>query len=228
MGNRKAFLDTLIAGLTQVLGKDKELLDHNVGLVVNLITSKNDKELEEFVNDLSSGKIILPIIIPNGRKKIKYQDLVKVIEKRGIKRHKRIITTSDGKRTKSAIPRLVLSLPIKKLAQMVDKKRSIASDLRSVNHLTGQVTSSSKSMSITSPELSLKLANGEVLSTKELTKYRGGDANARLVLEKLAERGLEITQETLEQYSSGPDINNTVKQLLLGMHIDTEIGELKR
>lgn len=228
MGNRKAFLDAVVNGLTQMLGKDKELLDHNVNLITKLINGKSDKELEEFVNDLSNGKIILPVIIPNGRKKIRYQDLVKVIEKRGIERHKRIIVNDNGVRTMSAIPRLVLSLPIKKLAQMVDKKRSIASDLKSVNHLTGQVTSASKSMSVTSPELALKLANGEILSTKELTKYRGGDANARIVLEKLAERGLDITQETLEQYSSGPDINNTVKQLLLGMHIDTEIGELKR
>ena len=44
----------------------------------------------------------------------------------------------------------------------------------------------------------------------------------------MAELDMPIDQNVLEQYSSGPEVNNTVKQLLLGMHIDANIGELKR
>ena len=44
----------------------------------------------------------------------------------------------------------------------------------------------------------------------------------------MAELDMPIDQNILEQYSSGPEVNNTVKQLLLGMHIDAEIGVIKK
>lgn len=224
---RKEFKDELISGISEVLKTDKKVLDHNIGLISNLIDSMSDRELEAFISDLETSKQIIPVIVPNGST-IEYEDLLNTAKKRKVKLHKKIITTNGNKRTKGRIPRLVMDVPVKKLSQLVDKKRSIADDQHSVNHLTGQVTGASKSMSITNPELSLWRGNGMEDAIRECTKYRGGDINAKLVIEKLAELGIEITQATLEQYSSGPEVNNTVKQLLLGMHIDAGIGDIKK
>lgn len=224
---RKEFKEVLLAGVADILKTDKKVSDHNIGLISNLIDGMSDKELDALVDDIANGKSVLPLVVPNGST-IDYEDLLDTAKKRKVQLHKKIITTDGTKRTKGRIPRLVMEVPVKKLAQLVDKKRSIADDQHSVNHLTGQVTGASKSMSITNPELSLWSGNGMSDSIREATKYRGGDINAKLVIEKLAESGMEITQETLERYSSGPEVNNTVKQMLLGMHIDAHIGDIKK
>ncbi len=224
---RKEFKAVLISGISDILKTDKKVLDHNIGLISNLIDSLSDKELDVLVEDIANGKSVLPLIVPNGST-IDYEDLLATTKKRKVNLHRKIITTDGDKRTKGRIPRLVMEVPVKKLAQLVDKKRSISDDQHSVNHLTGQVTGVSKSMSITNPELSLMAGNGMYAAIRENTKYRGGDINAKLVIEKLAEAGMEITQETLEKYSSGPEVNNTVKQMLLGMHIDAHIGDIKK
>ena len=224
---RKEFKEILLAGVADILKTDKKVSDHNIGLISNLIDDMSDKELESMIEDLENKKSVIPLIVPNGST-IDYEDLLATTKKRKVNLHKKIITIDGNKRTKGRIPRLVMEVPVKKLAQLVDKKRSIADDQHSVNHLTGQVTGASKSMSITNPELSLWSGNGMSDSIREATKYRGGDVNSKLVLEKLAEAGIEITQTTLEQYSSGPEVNNTVKQMLLGMHIDAHIGDIKK
>lgn len=224
---RKEFKEVLLAGVADILKTDKKVSDHNIGLISNLIDGMSDKELDALVEDIANGKSVLPLVVPNGST-IDYEDLLDTAKKRKVQLHKKIITIDGNKRTKGRIPRLVMEVPVKKLAQLVDKKRSIADDQHSVNHLTGQVTGASKSMSITNPELSLWSGNGMDASIREATKYRGGDINAKLVIEKLAESGMEITQETLERYSSGPEVNNTVKQMLLGMHIDAGIGDIKK
>lgn len=224
---RKEFKEVLLAGVADILKTDKKVSDHNIGLISNLIDDMSDKELDALVEDIANGKSVLPLVVPNGST-IDYEDLLDTAKKRKVQLHKKIITIDGNKRTKGRIPRLVMEVPVKKLAQLVDKKRSIADDQHSVNHLTGQVTGASKSMSITNPELSLWSGNGMSDSIREATKYRGGDINSKLVIEKLAESGMEITQETLERYSSGPEVNNTVKQMLLGMHIDAGIGDIKK
>ena len=224
---RKEFKEVLLAGVADILKTDKKVSDHNIGLISNLIDNMSDKELDALVDDIANGKSIIPLVVPNGST-IDYEDLLDTTKKRKVQLHKKIITTDGTKRTKGRIARLVMEVPVKKLAQLVDKKRSIADDQHSVNHLTGQVTGASKSMSITNPELSLWSGNGMSDSIREATKYRGGDVNSKLVIEKLAESGIEITQATLEQYSSGPEVNNTVKQMLLGMHIDAHIGDVKK
>ena len=224
---RKEFKEVLLAGVADILKTDKKVSDHNIGLISNLIDDMSDKQLDALVDDIASGKSIIPLIVPNGST-IDYEDLLNTTKKRKVQLHKKIITTDGTKRTKGRIPRLVMEVPVKKLAQLVDKKRSIADDQHSVNHLTGQVTGASKSMSITNPELSLWSGNGMSNAIREATKYRGGDINSKLVIDKLAESGIEITQATLEQYSSGPEVNNTVKQFLLGMHIDASIGDVKK
>lgn len=228
MGNKELFKKVLLDGVSEILKGNKKVLEHNIALISNLIDSMNKTELDNFINDLDTGKIVLPLIIPNGSKGIEYEGLKESAKKLNIPTHKKLIVIKNGKKIKYSIPRLILELPVKKLSQLLDKKRSIADDQNSVNHLTGQVTGASKSMSITAPELSLMGTNGQHDSIRELTKYRGGDASAKIVLEKMAELDMPIDQNILEQYSSGPEVNNTVKQLLLGMHIDASIGELKK
>lgn len=224
---RAEFKQVLLSGVAEILKTDKKVSEHNLALISDLIDNMTDKELEALVTDIEIRKTIIPLIVPNGSS-IDYEDLLATVNKRKVKLHKKIIVTNGTKKTKGRIARLVFELPVKKLAQLVDKKRSIADDQHSVNHLTGQVTGASKSMSITNSELSLWSGNGMYDATREATKYRAGDINAKLVIEKLAEAGIEITQEALERYSSGPEVNNTVKQLLLGMHIDAHIGDLKK
>lgn len=219
----KAFKSIIIDGMNNIIVGDKKILDDNVSLFSNLIDSMTEVEMDKFVDDLESGKIVIPLIVPNGSKGIDYENNMDLIEKLDLPLHRRIITTNNGVDTMSPIKFLVMEVPLKKPIQMVDKKRSIPKDTNSRNEMTGQVTGASKSMSATNPELPLMRANGMYKGIIELTKYRGGDTNAEMALERMAELGMEIDQNVLERYSSGPEVNNTLQQLFYSMHIDMNI-----
>lgn len=223
MANRKGFETYFISMIKELITGNKDVLDKNLKLINRLFESMNDKQFELFVSKLESGELVLPIIDPNGANGIDYENNLKLIEKLGIELFQNIIQNDNGSVAISPIKCMILELPGKKPIQFVDKKRSIPKDVNSTNAFTGQVTNSSKSMSLTGPELPLMMANGMHNSIKELVKYRGGDVNAGIALDKLAAMGYDINQSTLEQYSSGPLVNNTFKQFLNGMHIDPEI-----
>lgn len=220
---KKEFLKEIISGVTLLLKGNKQILEQNIALISDKVNNMTNTEMDQFVADLADGKVVIPIIVPEGSGAIDYENNRKLINSEGVSLFHRVIETRDGKEFMSKIPRLVLELPLKKPIQLLDKKRSIAEDQHSVNALTGQVTGASKSVSITSPELPLMMANGMHSAVRELTKYRGGDTSAELVLEKIAELGLDASQETLEKYSSGPEVNNTLKQFLLSMHLEAVI-----
>lgn len=220
---KKEFLKEITDGMSKLLKGNKKVLEHNIELITNKVNSMNASEMDAFVNDLASGKMVLPVVVPEGSGAISYENNRKVIASEGVDLFHRIIETRDGKEFMSPIPRLVMELPIKKPIQLLDKKRSIVEDQHSINVLTGQTTGASKSASLSAPEVTLMMANGMHDSIKELTKYRGGDTNAEVVLEKLADLGMDISQETMERYSSGPEVNNTLKQFLRSMHIEPVI-----
>ena len=222
MGNRKKFKETYIKGLTAVI-VNKDILDKNINLFVNYIDSKTDAELDIIIEKIKSRELILPVIIPNGSNAVSYENNMSLIESLKMGLHKKIGIVRDGETTMSPIPRLIMNVPIKKPSQLLEKKRSIPDDQNTKNIMTQQVTGPSKSMSVTSPEIPLMLGNGQYLSIREAIKYRGGDQSAELVLEKMAELGMDISQEVLEKYSSGPEVNNTIKQVLFSMHLDMNI-----
>lgn len=223
MGNREAFKKVYIEGLKAVLVGDDVIRDKNIELFTKYIDGLNDKELDDVVDRLERNEFVLPVFVPNGSKAIDYEHNIELIEKIGVGLHRRVAITRDGVTTMGPIPRLIMEVPIKKPLQLLEKKRSIPADQNSKNILTQQVTGASKSMSITSPEIPLMMANGQFFSIREGIKYRGGDLDAEVVMEKLADMGLDISQETLEKYSKGPEVNNTLKQILFSMHLDMKI-----
>jgi hypothetical protein len=223
MGNREKFKKTYIEGLKAILVGNSEVRDINIKLFTDKIGGMSDSELDNFIEALEKKEILLPIIVPNGSNAIDFENNMNLIENLGVALHKRVAITRDGVTTMGPIPRLIMEVPLKKPLQLLEKKRSIPADQNSKNILTNQVTSSSKSMSVTSPEIPLMMANGQYYSIREAVKYRGGDTNAELVLEKMADMGLDIDQNVLEQYSSGPEVNNTLKQILFSMHLDMRL-----
>lgn len=222
---KKEFLKTMIDGVTSIIVGNKEVLEANVALITNLVNEMSPNEMDAFVAKLSSGEVVIPIIIPNGSKAINYDNNLKLFDKLGESLHERIIITENGVDTMSPIKRLIVELPGKKPIQLLDKKRSIPDDQNSTNMITGQVTGASKGASITNPEISQMMANGMFDSIRELTKYRGGDTNAGIVADKLAMNGRVIEQDILEKYSSGPEVNNAIHQYLLSMHIDNNANQ---
>ena len=228
MGSKKEFLDIFIKGAINTIILDSEVRKKNTELITNLIMSFTKEEMDKFVSDLESGKQVIPIIVPDGYNAISYENNINIIEKRKIKLFKRIKVTDGDKTVMSPIPFMVAEVTGRKPIQLLDKKRSIPMDDKSRSTLTGQVTNKSKSMSLTSPEVSLMLSNGMYDSIVELTRYRGGDEAANLIIKTLASHGVAITQEKIKQYANGPEVNSTLKQFLLAMHIDSNINEMNR
>jgi len=226
MGNRKAFLNEFIDTFKAII-LNPDVLKVNVDLLTNLINGFTDAEMDKFVDDIEAGHIVVPLIAPDGSGAISYENNLKVVEGRSIKMFKRIKTTTNGESVMSSIPWMVAEVTGRKPIQLLDKKRSVPLDDRSRSTITGQVTNASKSMSITAPEISLMLANGMYKSIIELTRYRGGDEKASLVMKAMASHGIDINQETLAKYSNGPEVNNALKQFLLAMQLDSNIGEMK-
>lgn len=122
MGNRESFKKIILDGVSEILKDNKQVLEHNIALISNLIDGMSNNELEVFVTDLESDNLVLPLIIPNGSKGIEYEGLKDTAKKLNVNIHKKIIVTKNGKKVKYSIPRLILELPVKKLSQLLDKK----------------------------------------------------------------------------------------------------------
>lgn len=228
MGNREAFKKVLLNGVRQVITENNEIRDKNLEIIENWIDGMTKDELDQFVKDYENGDRVIPLIIPNGVNAIDYEKCLDLLESLGMSTHKRLRIVRNGVEIMSPIPRLLLELPLKKPIQLLDKKRAISENQDVKNSMTGQVTGPSKSMSVSSAEVPLMLAVGLKNTVREFTKYRGGDKNSELVMAKLADSNLEISQETLERYSEGPEVNNTLKQYLLSMHIEGVIGDVNK
>lgn len=198
----------------------------NTELYEMLFKSMNDKEFDQFMQDLRDKKATLSVIIPNGSNiKVDVKNNMKLGKELGFDffQHLRVGATDDTPAYTTPNKYIVLKFPVKRAAQVLSKKISIPEDNTKIDTLTGQVTNNSKASKLTNPELQILLGLGLKKSIVELMKYRGGDLGGNNAMNNILFNYGSVNQDELSQYSTKVESTKTLKAYFQAMHIKSTL-----
>nr|DAX30950.1 MAG TPA: hypothetical protein [Caudoviricetes sp.] len=206
---------------------DKILPDgFNKKQILDFLNQKTDKEFEEYLINLKSGKERLTIIAPNGREiKLDLERNFKVAKEYNIDFFKRIwFDTPDGKgRYLSEDKYMVVKLPVRRQAQLLVKKISIPEDNKSIDALTGQPAGKSKGSRISYPEVQMLAAMGLNNTLSEFMKYRGGDIKGFNAMNTMIQRTGGVSLRAIEPYAGKVKSTETLSSYLTAMHLQNNL-----
>lgn len=201
--------------------------DHNIKLYKDLFNRMTDKEFHEYMVKLKNKEITLSIIVPNGSKDIKVDinNNIKIAKELGFSFFQNIHFGKDGDNPGYITPNeyMVIKLPVKRAAQLLDKKISIARDPNAVSSLTGQVSGDSRSSKLSGPEIQVLIGVGCKKSLIELLKIRGGDLGAGNAMEQMIIQTGNARQEDIIKYSTGVKSTDTLRNYFIAAHINSTL-----
>ena len=140
-------IDMFMEPFEKVFGKNNK---SNV-LVRQYMESLSDKAFDQLMERAEKGDWAIPFYSPNfDKESVNKRDALKLAELTKTVIFERIVLVDDetGEETLTPIKYPVLTLPIRRQIQHLEKKRSLAEDDKSVDHITGQVTGDSKASSL--------------------------------------------------------------------------------
>ena len=191
------------------------------------LPSMSDEAFDKFMTDIEEGKQYLPIWYPNMTESgITTANNIEVGKKWNIKLYQRVIITDrvTGQKVKADIERPVLWMPVRRLAQTLEKKMAYAEDNIHLDELTGQVTGPSKASAVSNPEIVILEAGGFGDMLTEWMKYRGGDQKAYRLMERMiAERGY-VDTAALDPYTGQAKVVDTTSSILSAMHLGNNLS----
>lgn len=120
-------------------------------------------------------------------------------------------------------PYLIIDLPMRRQAQLLEKKISVAEDNKSVDDFTGQPTGKSKGSKISYPEMQLLAAAGLEKSTIEFIKFRGGDVKGYAALMDSIGASGGVSMSAIADQAGGVVATQTLRTLLASMHLGSTI-----
>ncbi len=218
--NRKKTETLCLKYIEKLAGKD------NLKLYQDFFKSLNNNEFFNFMSDLKDNKITLSIIIPNGGvKTLDTGKNLKLCKELGFEPFQRTVELIPGTNveTLSSVKSLCLYLPYKRLSQHMKKGISFAENLKSRNHLTGQVSGSSRSAKITSKELGIFLGKGYTSAMDELMVARSGDLSATNAMNAFIDKYGEVSLEDVKRYSQTSQSTKTLDSYFKAMHLKTNL-----
>lgn len=199
---------------------------NNADTYKKMFASMSDKDFDKFMNDLKSGELDLSIIMSNFNDRgITVKNNLNIAKELGHNFFEKlwIEGTGDDPTYLTPVKYLVVDLPFKRAAQMLVKKMSIPETSKVVDYLTGQPTGISKGARISYPEVQLCASMGLTDTMVELMKYRGGDEQGRLAMNRMINSLGEARQDVLEKFSSGVKSTRLLSILLKGMHLNNTL-----
>lgn len=191
-----------------------------------LFAGMSDKQFDEFIVNLENESVELAMIEPN------FTDKANPIEKNlaladelGHNFFERIWMTDDIDTPPylSNVPYLVIDLPLRRQAQLLDKKVSIPENNRTVDDFTGQPTGKSKGSRISYPETNILAAMDLNNTVIELIKFRGGDAKAFNAMNKEISQTGAVSLNAIYDPSTKVRSTVTLSAYLKGMHLDNTL-----
>lgn len=216
-GNRKAAEKLILDTIEKMCpGSD------NTKLYKDLFASMDDKAFEVFIDDLDTGKKKLAIVAPNfGKSQLDTGRNIQIAEELGHNFFQRIwMPAKDGRPAYlTPVPYLVVDLPLRRQAQLLDKKISIPEDNNSVDDFTGQPTGKSKGSKISYPEVQVLAAQGLEQSLLEFMKYRGGDEKGFNAMNVSIGRTGGVSLNAIEPFSGKVKSTQSLKTMLTAAHL---------
>lgn len=217
--NRKAIENELYAILDRVTQSTDNSTRYK-----QVFKSMSDEEFKQYFTDIKEDRRKLPIFFPHhGSSKMEMAVVVDEAKRLGLDFFDTLEGEIDGVSVTSMQEAMILLVPVRRLAQTLDAKISLADDDARTDALTGQVVSSSKAASISAVELSVLNDIGLSRTAAEAATVRGGDAGAYTYLKaSTAATGSASLQGALD-YRTGVGSKKAVRVLLLGKHIGTNL-----
>lgn len=196
------------------------------GKLIKDVKFKNMTD-EEFDAWIAGPQHIVITAPNNGPVKLSVERNMAIAEEIGVKLFQRIIIPAkDGiPEHLTPNPHLVIHQPIRRQAQMIDKKVSVPTDNNTVDNMTGQPTGSGKSKGA-----SLSMNEAQVLNNldmphalTEFLRTRGGDVQGFQAMNAMVARTGTVSLKAIEPYSGEVKSKTTLRSLLLGMMLKATI-----
>lgn len=218
--NRKAAEQYLIDFVEKLCpgGENKKLYQ-------DAFAKMSDAEFDKLMQDFESGAARPPVQSPNfGTARLDLERNIKIMESLGKSFWERLwITTTDedGNTSQylSPVEYMIVELPLRRQAQLLDKKLSVPEHNRSVDQLTGQPAGDSRSAGISYPELQIMRGMGLDESLLELIKWRGGDVKGFDAMNKTISRDGAVSLKSIAHLAGGVESTASVKVFLTCMHL---------
>jgi hypothetical protein len=186
----------------------------------------NDKQFDEFMKNLESGKAFLVIQLPNFKDNgSSLENNLAIADELGHDFFQRLWITGkkDTPDHMTPIESLVMDLPVRRASQLLIKKISVPDDSRTIDALTGQPTGESKGAKLSYPELQICAAMGLDNSMVELMKYRGGDNKGLIAFNAMLSRYGRVNLKSVEPYASGVESTKSLKTFLTSMMLKSTL-----
>lgn len=190
----------------------------------NFFASLSDKDFDVYMCQLRDGDVHLDIYMPNMKKNLRQEDTLVAADSLGLELFERVWLYDSATKSRYLTPEkyLTLKLPVRRLRQFLEKKRSIGESDRRIDLLSGQVVKPDKAASLSQIEMQVLITNGLEHVTQELVKYRGGDIAAYAQYKReLQEYGR--TSVTLHETGSVARSAMVFQTLFLGMHLEANV-----
>ena len=184
------------------------------------------EEFDQFISYLEKGDTQIHMYMPNVKTVLSQEAINKAAEKVGVLLEEKIWITDTvtGKKYLTPHKYVVLQLPIRRVSQFLLHKMAVPESDKKIDVLTGQVTASDRSSSITQVEIQSLFARDMKNTLIELVKVRGGDVNAYANFkQQIAETG-EANLSGLETDTTARSVVMT-STLLKGMMIGNNLYE---
>lgn len=214
--NRKAAQDFILKYIEKITPKSG-----NRQFYENRFSQMNDKEFDQFMSDLESGKQKLFLTEPNFKDTITVENNLEIAKELGHDFFQQLWI--KGKKGfpdhLTPIKYMVVDLPVRRASQILTKKISVPKNQKVIDALTGQPTGESKGAKISYPELQVLAAMGMESSLVELMKYRGGDNKGHVAYNAMLSKYGRANLDSLKNYSSGVESTTTLKTFLTAAHL---------
>lgn len=194
----------------------------NKKLYLDMFSAMSDEQFTAFIDGLKTGKTNLCVISPNfSKNKIDIKRNLDIAKELGHNFFQRIWIPAKGSIPSylTPIPYLVVDLPLRRQAQILEKKISIPEDNNSVDNFTGQPTGKSKGSRMSYPETQVLASLNLKHSLVEFLKYRGGDDKGFNAMNTMIARTGGVKMSAIQAYSGEVKSTVTLRTMLTCMHL---------
>jgi len=221
MSNRKELTEWFLGLIEKLLPGNK-----NTQMYKTHFNSLSDEAFGELMDKLADEEIVLPYYSANiSAKDVPVNNALKVADELGLDLFQQLWMIDPVTGVKYLTPEkyLILDLPCRRQSQHVSKGKSVVESSAFVDALTGQPAGASKSSRLSLPEIMNLESMGLKRGIQELINIRGGNELAFREYKRSTLDTGEVSLKNLEELNSRPTSTETLKALLLGMHLDSNV-----
>lgn len=205
--------------------KDIDPSMNNFRIYKEKFSKMTDNQFHKYMTDMREGKTQLVVYSANMINNLTTTNLKNVAEKYNVSLFDHVdIWDNDLERfVRTSTKYLIVDVPIRRLKQTLSEKISVPDNDRVRSVQTDQVTGDSKGSSVSLIEAQIAIDKGLDEVVNEFFNIRGGNLEAVNTLKSVLENKGSVSSEDLKNVTTRPKVVQTVKSILHGMHIQSNL-----